>query len=147
MGHFRLRGSSRIEKNELIIHSLSSKLFLLSYSPIFITSHRRLPLKISQRRAISAGWLLHQKYARTFWAHPSPPLSSTICYLLTPLFYLITSKSSDEDALCSIYDKILHFITYIVDLFIQGQISNLRTFTPKNFLRTDFFKTLTAGRK
>ena len=111
-----------------------------------------------------------------FWVHPSPPLSSTICYLLTRLksplfyypgfqriffsdryftakplrasltrlrrevsirkkypleprvlFYLIKSKSSDQDARCSIYDKFLHFITYLVDFFIQGQISKLIT--------------------
>ena len=62
-------------------------------------------------------------------AHPYPPLSSTICYLLTqiksPLFYLIKSKSYDQDARCSIYDNFSHFITYVVDFFIQGQISNL----------------------
>ena len=29
-----------------------------------IDTRRRLPLKISQRRAILVGWLLHQNYAR-----------------------------------------------------------------------------------
>ena len=52
-------------------------LFLLSYSPMsssqdgiliqgnwsIINTHRQLPLKISQRRAISEAWLLHWKYA------------------------------------------------------------------------------------
>ena len=53
------------------------------------------------------------------------PISTNICYLLTrlksPLFYLIKSKSSDQDVRCSIYNKFLHFIN------IQGQMPNLIT--------------------
>ena len=82
----------------------------------------------------SEGWLLHQKYARAFLGSslPSPIINN--CYLLSrlksPLFYLVKSKSSDQDARCSIYHKFLHFITYIVDFFIRGQISNLITARP-----------------
>ena len=75
----------------------------------------------------SEGWLLHQKYARAFLGSslPSPIINN--CYLLSrlksPLFYLVKSKSSDQDASCSIYDN-------IVDFFIQGQIWNLITVRP-----------------
>ena len=70
------------------------------------------------------------------WAHlPYPSLSSTICYLLTrlksPLFYLIKSKSYDQDERCLIYDNFSHFITYVVDFFIQGQISYLMNARPR----------------
>ena len=34
-----------------------------------------------------------------------------------------------------------------LDLLNKSDQLNLRTFAPKNFPRTDFFKTLTAGRK
>ena len=69
-----------------------------------------------------------------FWAHPSPPLSSAICYLLvrfkSPILYLIKSKFSDQDTRCSIREKFLHFLTYKKYFFFQGQISNLITARP-----------------
>ena len=51
--------------------------------------------------------------ARAFLGSSFP--STIINYLLirlkSPLFYLIKSKSSDQDVRCSTYDKFLHFLT------------------------------------
>ena len=66
------------------------------------------------------------------WAQPSPALSSTICYLLTRLLVSIWSNRNlpikHQDERCSIYDTVLHFITYIAAFFIQGSILNLALF-------------------
>ena len=111
-------------------------LFLLSYSPMsssqdgiliqgnwsIINTHRRLPLKLV-KDALRLASSKISKHA-LFWACPSPAQ-------LSRLFYLIKSKSSAQDAHCSIYDKFLHFISYNVDFFIQGQISYLMNARPR----------------